>query len=282
MNEEVLQFGKNKDLIGIITSPADKKRATNHPVFIFLNSGFIHRVGFSRVHVEISRKLAQMGFVSFRMDSSGIGDSLSRNDNLQIDQRWVNETREAMDVLSMKKGSERFVLIGNCSGAELSFNTACVDQRVVSAVLINPTSNRILLQYYIRLGLFMPSIWLRLIKGKLKYKYTFQKYLRIKASDQHRRVSEKEDLKVRIINNFKQLTHRGCRLFMIHCEWDANFSYYRKLYKKELADLISENKIKVATIKGMNHDFFLVRGLNELIQLIQDWSLTVSNSSIHS
>ena len=278
MKEEVLQFGEYKELVGIITYPLDEKIEKHRPVFIFLNSGFIHRVGFSRVHVEIARELSRMGFVSLRMDSSGIGDSLTRNDNLEIDQRWVNETREAMNLLCEKKEFQQFVLVGNCSGAELSYKTACIDERVVGAVLINPTSNKIPLKYYLKLGLFMPSMWLRLLGGKLKFKETFQKFKKKKAYDEHINRDNEEDVRNKITENMTALTDRGCRLFIIQCEWDPNFYYFQRLYKKELRDLISREKIKIATIKGMNHDFFLVRGLKELSQFIQDWSQDLSDA----
>ena len=281
MKEEVLLFGQHKELVGIITYPTVEKIDTHHPIFIFLNSGFIHRVGFSRVHVTIARKLAKMGHVSFRMDSSGIGDSLSGSDNLEIDQRWVNETRQAMDLISLKTGIDRFVIVGNCSGADLSFRTASCDQRVISAVLINPMSNKILLEYYIRLAIFMPSLWLRLLKGKLKFKKTFQSYRNIKALNRHMNNSGRDDMREKIIESIKDLAKRECRLFIIHCEWDPNYCYYKKLYKKELSGLVFDNKIKVAVIKGMNHDFFLVRGLMELTQMIQDWSQAVADLPAH-
>ena len=128
----------------------------------------------------------------------------------------------------------------------------------------------------------MPSLWLRLLKGKLKYKETFQKYLRKKAHNNTARKSEREDSHEKRVNYFLELIHRGCRLFMIHCEWDPNLSYYRRLYKDELSDSISDKKVKVATIKGMNHDFFLVRGLKELSQLILDWSQTLTRPDTSS
>jgi len=282
MKEEVLQFGKNKGLVGILTFPTPERKDVKNPTFIFLNSGFIHRVGFSGINVDIARKLASMGFVSFRMDSSGIGDSQPNNNNLKIEQQWVNEVREAMDQLNTYTDSERFVLVGNCSGAMLSYLTAHQDQRVTSAVLINPTSNRVHFQYYIKLGLFMPSLWLRLLKGKLKYKETFQKYFRKTAHNNQAKKSKKRDLHEKLVYDLLGLNHRGCRLLMIHCEWDPNLSYYRKLYKDELSDSISDKKIKVATIKGMNHDFFLVRGLKELSQLILDWSQTLTRPDTNS
>ena len=196
MKEKVIQFGKGNDLVGILTSPSNDAVKKDNPVFIFLNSGFIHRVGISRVHVTIARELAQMGFFSFRMDSSGIGDSLTSNDALSIDQRWVNETREAMDSISAATSLENFVLVGNCSGAELSFKTACIDQRVISAVLINPESNKIPLQYYIRLAIRMPALWIRFIKGNLKIRNTIQKHFRLKAIAEEKKKSEPMGIQV--------------------------------------------------------------------------------------
>ena len=65
-----------------------------------------------------------MGFIAFRIDFSGIGDSPARGGNLSIAQRWVAETREAMDYLTEVRKIRKFVLLGHCSGAAIAFLTA--------------------------------------------------------------------------------------------------------------------------------------------------------------
>ena len=282
MNEDVIQFGEANNLIGVVTAPEPDLCDENKPVFIFLNAGFIHRVGFSRVHVDISRHLASMGFFSFRLDSSGIGDSPSHGGHLQIEQQWVDETRQAMDLLQKRTGSEKFILVGNCSGADISFRTAYQDKRVVSAVMINPMASRIMLRYYIRLVFFMPSVWTRLFKGKLKFRETFKLFTQKEPGQNEpdlseEKESERVDVNKQIAAGMKTLAQRGCRLFMIHCEWDPHLCFYKGVYKKQLANEVKSEQVKVAVIKGMNHDFFLVRGLQELSDLIKKWAVQMEN-----
>ena len=279
MMEEVIKLGENNGLIGILTNPDNQLKSKSAYAFIFLNSGLIHRIGFSRVHVEMARGLSAKGFLCFRMDFSGIGDSMMSNDNLEMEHRQVKETREAMDFLTAKTGIKQFILVGNCSGAEISFMTARLDQRVVAATLINPMASTIPLAYYIKLGFSMPAVWIRFIMGRVKFKDLFDKIHNKLYKNKNSAIVRKALTREEAVHEIRELIHRGCRLFIIHCQWDPYFDFYRKMYKKELSDLLADKKIKVAIIKGMNHDFFLTRGLQELDQLIQSWSTTFSDPS---
>jgi pimeloyl-ACP methyl ester carboxylesterase len=138
VREETVLFGKMGYLVGIISDPPEAKRNPQLPAIVCLNAGIIHRVGPNRLYVKMAGTLAAMGFVVLRFDFSGIGDSPVRDDTLPFRQSAISETQEAMDYLGATRGSERFVLTGICSGATISFHTACSDPRVVGAILINP------------------------------------------------------------------------------------------------------------------------------------------------
>src|SRR5579871_2737283 len=49
----------------------------------------------------------------------------------------VSLCREAMDYVARKHGVRRFVMMGNCSWANLCLNTAISDTRVVGSILTN-------------------------------------------------------------------------------------------------------------------------------------------------
>jgi len=112
-----------------------------------LNSGILHRVGSCRLHVQLARALSAAGFTSLRFDYSGVGDSDSRRDTLPFEQSAVAETQEAMDYLTRTKGVQRFVLMGLCSGADMSHDTAVADERVTGLMLIDGWVHRTIGHY---------------------------------------------------------------------------------------------------------------------------------------
>ena len=138
MKEIAILFGKTKTLVGIISDPPEPDQSKRLPAVILLNTGVIHRVGPNRLSVRMARNLAEEGFVVLRFDFSGIGDSQVRYDDLPFEESVDSEVQDAMDLLAEIRGVDRFVLMGICSGAANSFKTACLDSRVVGAVLINP------------------------------------------------------------------------------------------------------------------------------------------------
>lgn len=130
MTERAMVFGP-ANLVGIVSEPAPQEAIPGAPAFVILNSGILHRVGASRLYVQLARLLAREGFTALRFDFSGVGDSEVRKDTLPIEKRFVVETREAMDYLAEITGAEEFVVGGLCSGADGGFFTALDDERVV-------------------------------------------------------------------------------------------------------------------------------------------------------
>ena len=130
MRERALVFGP-ANLVGILTQPDPDRVVEGAPSFVILNSGILHRVGASRIYVQLARTLAEEGFTTLRFDFSGVGDSDVRRDVIPVEERFVTETREAMDYLASATGAEQFVLGGLCSGADGAFFTSMDDDRVV-------------------------------------------------------------------------------------------------------------------------------------------------------
>lgn len=134
--EKAVRIGKANPLMGILTEPPAGVTANGHGV-VLLNAGLLHRVGPSRLHVQIARRLAPMGYQLVRFDFSGIGDSEARRDGLAFEQSAVLEVQEAMDLLAAK-GVKHFTLMGLCSGADAAFLTAVADPRVGALVQLDP------------------------------------------------------------------------------------------------------------------------------------------------
>jgi pimeloyl-ACP methyl ester carboxylesterase len=160
MRERALAFGKSARLVGVLAEPVPSATA-DLPAVLMLNPGILHRVGAGRLHVRLARALAAVGFRSLRFDLSGIGDSEPRRDSLPHEHSGTVEVREAMDHLAATTGAGRFVLLGLCSGADLAFETARTDDRVVGLVLLDGWSYRTWRFWLRHYGqrLMRPAVW---------------------------------------------------------------------------------------------------------------------------
>ncbi len=150
MRERAVRIGSPTPLISIICEPEEIDTAK--PAVIILNSGVMHHIGTCRLSVKIARNLANLGILSCRFDFSGIGDSETRRGNLAFEESGPLEIKEVMDYLSKKRGITRFVLYGLCSGADASYETAKIDERVVGIIQIDPYCYRTWKWYFVYYG----------------------------------------------------------------------------------------------------------------------------------
>jgi len=141
IREKAVRCGKSSPLVGILSEPPGGRRE-GLPGVLILNSGILHRVGACRQSVRIARRLAAAGHPVLRFDYSGIGDTEVRRDSLAFEESAVVETQEAMSYLGAATGADAFVLLGLCSGADMAFETAKADARVVGLGLIDPWAYR--------------------------------------------------------------------------------------------------------------------------------------------
>lgn len=137
MREKAITFGRENTLVGILTELKTKKDYGDKPGIIILNSGILHRVGPCRLSVKLARSFAEQGYPVIRFDASGIGDSDVRKDALTFEESGPLEVQDCMDYMTKTKKVDQFILMGLCSGADLSFMTACVDQRVIATMQID-------------------------------------------------------------------------------------------------------------------------------------------------
>lgn len=126
-------LGPDRDQVAIATVP----EGAGKTALLLMNAGLIHRVGPSRLNVELARRVAQAGHVSLRLDLAGFGDSPSRAEGLSFEAGAIRDLREAMRWLAEHHGIERFVSAGLCSGADVSLKLAAEAADVSAAVLID-------------------------------------------------------------------------------------------------------------------------------------------------
>lgn len=134
--EKAIRLGNETPLMAIVTEPPAGVAPSGKGV-VLLNAGLLHRVGPSRLNVQIARKLAPLGHVSVRFDFSGIGDSEARRDGLPFERSSVLEVQDAMAALAAR-GVRDYTLVGLCSGADAAFLTALADTRVTGLIMMDP------------------------------------------------------------------------------------------------------------------------------------------------
>lgn len=167
MKESVCNFGANGGLFGILTTPDDNVKVEGAPVALILNAGIVHRVGPFRIHVDIARQLAELGFSTLRLDLSGLGDSAPRTGKIDLEDRAVLDVNDAMDFLQENHGSDEFVLLGLCSGAYNAHRVAVKDDRIVGAVFLDGIVFRTMGFFFRRHARFLkPRFWRNAIKRR--------------------------------------------------------------------------------------------------------------------
>jgi len=279
VREEVVLFGKSRSLVGIATYPPVMGRSIDRPAVILLNAGLVHRVGPNRLYVRMARKLAKMGFVALRFDYSGIGDSRTREDNLPVQESTVSETQEAMNWLSEKKDSKRFILMGLCSGAVRSFLTACKDPRVTELILINTAAQENPdiratrdLDFYWRFALSNPKSWMRVISGRSSYrtmlKTVAHKIVFFRKRKMH---PEMEDLLAASRMQLRTLVERDVRMLFVFTEWEASRYTFEKLFADEIREFSASGNLKIEILQQTDHTIAQVRAQEHLFRVINHW-----------
>ena len=180
-----VRFGPAQRLFGVLTGPASgvAKRA---PVLL-LTGGVVPRTGVNRMYVIMATRLAELGHTVLRMDVSGICESPPAEGAAPNDPHaatLLDDVRSAVSLLLESTGQETLTLLGLCSGAYASFQTALVDPRVRGLVLLNPevfhledgspkfsqTEQSQAANHY-RQALFNPASWKKLLSGKANVQY---------------------------------------------------------------------------------------------------------------
>ena len=96
--------------------------------------------------------------------------TLSLRDGLPFEQSSIVECGEAMDYLAERRGIERFILGGLCSGADAAYFTAVEDSRVVGIFQLDGFAYRTWRYYVTHYAprLLQAAVWRRFFKGQLQ------------------------------------------------------------------------------------------------------------------
>lgn len=137
MIERAFTFGPDRALVGIWCEPTDQQMEPGTPAVIISNSGIVHHCGVWRLHVRLARALAGIGIPSLRFDLSGIGDSDQAREAVSLDEMNRRDFDAAIQHVREVRGRERIVMLGLCSGARDSLETAERHREVVGVVAID-------------------------------------------------------------------------------------------------------------------------------------------------
>jgi len=289
MKEQAVVFGNERSLVGIMSDPPEEKLISTSPAIIILNSGIVHRVGPNRIYVKMARDLSAMGFLVLRFDFSSIGDSLPRRDNLPFVKSAIREVREAMDYLSQSRGARQFLLIGSCSGARVSFQTACQESRVIGAFLINhnrapedaneragaESASEATARYYRQVALFNPQSWKRIFTGRADYRRIASV---LRATMKRPFTEETATLEtMRFMANIRALAERHVRVLFVWSEGDSGVENF-----KDMGDLVKAGAVKFRTIPKTDHTFSSLDDQRRLCDAMGEWVCHWVSASLHN
>lgn len=287
MTEEAVLFGETNSLVGIVSEPPAGPTQASHAV-ILLNSGVVHRVGPGRIYVKMARALAENGFTVLRFDFSGIGDSAVRHDNLQFEKSAINEAQSAMDYLEATRGIQHCILLGGCSGAAVALHTACCDQRVAGALLINfpvavvedeqpnaETMNRSAAHYYWNFALLDLKSWRKLLTGKSNYRRLFQSVLFLVSRHLGFHTKKAAPELSQFQANLRRVTDRGIQITFLSSQGDPALEDLREAGGHELRQLSAHGKTAVQTIPGADHTFSSLQDQQRLLEVILKQAMAI-------
>ncbi len=186
-----VRFGPSRRLFGVITEPVAPATpaapATKAPPVLILTGGVVPRTGVNRMNIVLAARLAERGHTVLRIDVSGICESAPADGAAPNDPHaasLLEDVRCAVELLLDSSGEQTISLLGLCSGAYASFQTALADPRVRSIVLLNPevfhldggspkfsqTEQSQAAKHY-RNSLFSVAAWKKLFSGKANVRY---------------------------------------------------------------------------------------------------------------
>lgn len=271
MKEQVCQFGPGDNLLGILTTPDEDKKVDGAPIAIILNAGIVHRIGPFRLHVDLARKLANLGFTTLRLDLSGLGDSQARSGKIESNQsRALLDVTDALDYLSETNGASQFVLLGLCSGAFNAHQVSVRDSRVVGSVFLDGIVFRTV-GFYVRWylsRLFNFRYWRNFLKRR------FQNRDRVDKSEGETLAEQEffgEDLdRNSVIKDLKSMLDRGVRMLFLYTDGYDDIcgrSQFQEMYGLRPDD----GQLQVEYYPKSEHTFRLIENRKAACQRVTSW-----------
>lgn len=285
-----LNFGPAKRLFGVLTEPPSTDRS--RPAVVMMSIGANHTVGAAAHYPRLAGALAAIGYTSLRFDLSGIGESKpapGEKENFPYPDCGVDDVKAAMEELR-RRGHERFVLMGLCSGGYHAFRAAAVSDNVVGVVAMNSQTFAYEgepLDVHIarwrsksRADNVMQSAkqldkWKRLVTGKVNVRRVAQLLF-----DRGRQIAEArvtalvEQYGPATTKNFgktfERLCNAGTKVLLVYTSNDPGLDYIRHRMGRRLEKLRRHEHFRMIEIAGPDHTFTPLWAQAELERAVVD------------
>lgn len=256
----VITLGKKHRLLASISMPGGWSQSESGEAVVVLGMGM--------AEVRIARRLKALGQLVMQIrliDDKDIFNDTQKQRAI-YDQTGVERIQEAMDYLWEHHRIERFYLMGNCAGANMSINTAIQDSRVIGVIPVNMRINEILTQNVVfKQKLANPRRWQKFFK-KLFSKHRNTKPLRqfllaklkrssvddmIEQWDWHKDLVVPIDLDRQLV----ALTQRGVKILMVFAYSEDSLVFLQQKYGDTLKKLAEAGCFQLKVIGRSTHVF---------------------------
>ncbi len=297
LKETAIRFGEGRRLFGILTEPSGPVRR-DRPVLCFLNVGANHHVGPHRMNVDLARELATRGYLTFRFDAAGLGESAVEagvRENRIYTKDSIADVKDAMTMLGEMRGSERFVVIGLCSGAYLAYHAAIVDERIVGQVLLSPfafeweegdpvvptTRQHFRSHRYYARALLDRRVWRRALQGQLEIPAIargISESLKTKAATVMPAVSAFLTASRRPQNEvekaFRAMCDRGVESLMVLSFEDSGVDMIAKYLGTDARKMGGRRNFSFQIVDGADHTFMTLASQGKLRDILTTYVVT--------
>lgn len=276
--ERPVVFGRHNGLLGVLTLPTVP---AGTPVVI-LGAGILHRVGPSRISVQLARRLAAGGHPVIRFDLSSIGDS-ARAPEAQLADAATADIGDAISTLlaeaaRLQDDAVRGVyLVGFCSGADNAFHVAAGDARVIGAVLFDPTVPRTPGFHRRKLAqrLTSSASWWNVVSGRAIRRRIADRG----EADEPRLAPDHYGLlttQAEVLDaSAVQITSRGARVLFVLSQLATQYCNSAEQVAEAMPTACQSGRIDVAWEMSLDHVLSTTDQTTRFIALVQDWLLRV-------
>ena len=291
MREEVVRFGPGDGLVGVLALPEPHPASRVTSPLVLLNAGMLHRVGPSRLYVQLARRLAGSGRACLRFDHSGIGDSPARQGRGRFEVYALEEVRAAIDLLQGRLGVQGVLVGGICSAGTTAFRLALDDPRVRGVLCINGGILRddlltqdlrySLAQTHVRLyrrRLLSLRSWLRLLSGRSDLKRIVETLRRRFRSPAERGAasSRAERCAQTLRAELEVLEERDASLLLLLSEGSSELDLQTLVFGPRAGAGDLPPCAEVELLAGTDHVFTPRWSQEYLLQRVEAWCETVS------
>lgn len=277
MTEIAVQFGRDQNLVGVISEPQEEIKAA----LIWLNAGMIHHVGPNRIYVKVARRLIDSNFLSLRFDLSATGDSFMGPNDMGYFEQAICDIEDAVEYIQNNyKKIDKIILVGFCASTTYAIKIANQYSDIVKGlVLLNPNSE-VLDRYLIRCNLLNLNYWKKTImrKGRTKTEtkamingLVLGKEVSEVSLDELR--AQIEEHGVTQLSELQSLVNSKIQTLVVCSQLCYSLDHMHMLLKQLHEANPTTGNITARVIPGASHALYVLQDYNYLLGYLEEWLL---------